>query len=160
MPCPWRETTARAVEMPENDALAELKFKRSLRKTSPPLTFSYSLPLGTTEQKTKMRRRRIRRAEFNLSLFMGIKLFFPPAWSLESEKRAAHTTQVEYTVRLHTHCSSERCLWIQISETNNTLNLVGKTHICTFLEFCYSGKCYRNVKGCLCSCALWFIAQR
>lgn len=80
MPCPWRQTTTtRAVEMPENDALAELKFKRSLGKTSPPLTFSYSLPLGTSEQNTKMRRRRGRRAEFNLSLFMGIKLFFPPA---------------------------------------------------------------------------------
>lgn len=77
MPCPWRETTTtRAVEMPENDAFAELKFKRSLRKTSPPLTFSYSLPVGTSEENTKTRRQRGRRAEFNLSLFMGIKLSF------------------------------------------------------------------------------------
>lgn len=144
-----------------NDALAELKFKRSLRKTSPPLTFSYSLPLGTTEQNTKMRRRRIRRAEFNLSLFMGIKLFFSPCLIIGIWKACSlHNTSWIYTVLLHTHCSSERCLWIQIYETNNTLNLVGKTHICTFLEFCHSGKCYRNVKGCLCSCALWFIAQR
>lgn len=45
-------------------------------------------------------------------------------------------------------------------ETNNKWNPLGKTYICTFLEFCYSGKCYRNVKGCLCSCALWFNVQR
>lgn len=91
----------------------------------------------------------------------GNKTFFSPCLIIGIWKACSlHNTSLIYTVLLHTHCSSERCLWIQIYETNNTLNLVGKTHICTFLEFCHSGKCYRNVKGCLCSCALWFIAQR
>lgn len=81
----------------KNDALAELKLKRSLRKTSPPPTLSYSSPLGTTEQNTKMRRRRIRCAEFNLSLFMGIKLFFSPLldhWNLKSVQPTQHKLNI------------------------------------------------------------------
>lgn len=65
MPLESNNKNTRAVEMPENGAFAELKFKHSLRKTSPPLTFSYSWPLGTSKQNTKMRRQRGRRAEFN-----------------------------------------------------------------------------------------------
>lgn len=64
IPCPWRETTMCAVETTENDAFTELKFKRSLRKASPPLTVNYSLPLGTNKQNTKMIRKRGKCAEF------------------------------------------------------------------------------------------------